>query len=158
MPACFCPHCKTRLWVKETQLNVAQGFVVCQKCEGMFKAKDHLASTKEPIFNDLPEAVSDVKLVHRIGTHAMARNRFPATKSPISSTAVQPCTIRRLRLPPPLRPTGLPSRWPPLYVRKGSTGLLQPCLPLSSSSCSFSTSRSYKNAMPFERRFRRHIV
>ncbi len=144
MPACFCPHCKTRLWVKETQLNVAQGFVVCQKCEGMFKAKDHLASTKEPIFNDLPEAVSDVKL--------------PATKSPISSTAVQPCTIRRLRLPPPLRPPRLRSRRPPLYVRKDSTGLLQPCLPLSSSSCSFSTSRSYKNAMPFERCFRRHIV
>lgn len=76
MPACFCPHCKTRLWVKETQLNVAQGFVVCQKCEGMFKAKDHLASTKEPIFNDLPEAVSDVKLVHRIGTHAIGKKQI----------------------------------------------------------------------------------
>lgn len=76
MPACFCPHCKTRLWVKETQLNVAQGFVVCQKCEGMFKAKDHLASTKEPIFNDLPEAVSDVKLVHRIGTRAIGKKQI----------------------------------------------------------------------------------
>ncbi|WP_314367934.1 MJ0042-type zinc finger domain-containing protein [Neisseria cinerea] len=76
MPACFCPHCKTRLWVKETQLNVAQGFVVCQKCEGLFKAKDHLASTKEPIFNDLPEAVSDVKLVHRIGTHAIGKKQI----------------------------------------------------------------------------------
>ncbi|HEZ1582971.1 TPA: hypothetical protein WIJ98_000549 [Neisseria meningitidis] len=76
MPACFCPHCKTRLWVKETQLNVAQGFVVCQKCEGLFKAKDHLASTKEPIFNDLPEAVSDVKLVHRIGTRAIGKKQI----------------------------------------------------------------------------------
>lgn len=76
MPACFCPHCKTRLWVKETQLNVAQGFVVCQKCEGLFKAKDHLASTKEPIFNDLPEAVSDVKLVHRIGTCAIGKKQI----------------------------------------------------------------------------------
>lgn len=76
MPACFCPHCKARLWVKETQLNVAQGFVVCQKCEGLFKAKDHLASTKEPIFNDLPEAVSDVKLVHRIGTHAIGKKQI----------------------------------------------------------------------------------
>ncbi|MCL6016987.1 hypothetical protein M5Z38_08235 [Neisseria meningitidis] len=76
MPACFCPHCKTRLWVKENQLNVAQGFVVCQKCEGLFKAKDHLASTKEPIFNDLPEAVSDVKLVHRIGTRAIGKKQI----------------------------------------------------------------------------------
>lgn len=76
MPACFCPHCKIRLWVKETQLNVAQGFVVCQKCEGLFKAKDHLASTKEPIFNDLPEAVSDVKLVHRIGTRAIGKKQI----------------------------------------------------------------------------------
>ena len=42
----------------------------------MFKAKDHLASTKEPIFNDLPEAVSDVKLVHRIGTHAIGKKQI----------------------------------------------------------------------------------
>lgn len=76
MPACFCPHCKARLWVKETQLNVAQGFVVCQKCEGLFKAKEHLASTKEPIFNDLPEAVSDVKLIYRIGTHAIGKKQI----------------------------------------------------------------------------------
>lgn len=42
----------------------------------LFKAKDHLASTKEPIFNDLPEAVSDVKLVHRIGTHAIGKKQI----------------------------------------------------------------------------------
>lgn len=47
-----------------------------QKCEGLFKAKDHLASTKEPIFNDLPEAVSDVKLVHRIGTRAIGKKQI----------------------------------------------------------------------------------
>ena len=26
MPACSCPHCKTPHWVKDAQLNVAQGF------------------------------------------------------------------------------------------------------------------------------------
>ena len=43
MPACSCPHCKTPHWVKDAQLNVAQGFVVCTRCSGMFKAKDYLS-------------------------------------------------------------------------------------------------------------------
>ncbi|WP_165010933.1 MJ0042-type zinc finger domain-containing protein [Neisseria yangbaofengii] len=68
MPACTCPHCRTHLWVKDAQLNVAQGFVVCQKCEGLFKAKDHPANLKEQFQPEaLPNAVTDVRLVHNIG-------------------------------------------------------------------------------------------
>ncbi|PSJ79598.1 MJ0042-type zinc finger domain-containing protein [Neisseria iguanae] len=69
MPACTCPHCRTNLWVKDAQLNVAQGFVVCQKCEGLFKAKEHPADLKEQFQPEaLPNAVTDVRLVHNIGT------------------------------------------------------------------------------------------
>ena len=86
MPACICPHCKTSLWVKDTQLNVAQGFVVCNKCEGLFKAKDSLAPSSAPANPDtLPNAVTDVRLVHDMGGNI--RNRKPATKSPACSTA-----------------------------------------------------------------------
>ena len=68
MPACTCPHCKTNLWVKDAQLNVAQGFVVCKQCEGLFKAKDHIADLKGEFQPDaLPGAVTDVRLVHNIG-------------------------------------------------------------------------------------------
>lgn len=68
MPACTCPHCKTHLWVKDAQLNVAQGFVVCHSCEGLFKAKDHFADLKEQFQPEaLPQAVTDVRLVHNIG-------------------------------------------------------------------------------------------
>lgn len=68
MPACTCPHCHTHLWVKDTQLNIAQGFVVCNKCEGLFKAKEHFADLKEQFQQQaLPNAVTDVRLVHNIG-------------------------------------------------------------------------------------------
>ncbi|RPD87031.1 hypothetical protein EGK75_05410 [Neisseria weixii] len=68
MPACTCPHCRTHLWVKDAQLNVAQGFVVCQECEGLFKAKDHPTYLKEQFQPEaLPNAVTDVRLVHNIG-------------------------------------------------------------------------------------------
>ncbi len=40
MPVCACPHCKTQLWVNDAQLNIAQGFVVCSQCEGLFQARD----------------------------------------------------------------------------------------------------------------------
>nr|CAA03966.1 hypothetical protein [Neisseria meningitidis] len=78
-----------------------------------------------------------------------ARNRFPVTKSPASSTAVQPSPIFRPQPPPPLLPhRRLPYRPPRPPVRMGSTGRLQPCLPLSSSLCSFPTSSSYERARP----------
>lgn len=68
MPACTCPHCRTHLWVKDAQLNVAQGFVVCRKCEGLFKAKDHPAAADTPLPpGTLPDAATDVRLVHSIG-------------------------------------------------------------------------------------------
>lgn len=75
MPACSCPHCDTRLWVKDTQLNIAQGFVVCSHCEGLFKAKDHTVKTGEHFQSaTLPNAVTDVRLVHNIGAAVRSRN------------------------------------------------------------------------------------
>ncbi|MCP1661038.1 MJ0042-type zinc finger domain-containing protein [Neisseria perflava] len=77
MPACTCPHCQTRLWVKDAQLNVAQGFVMCAKCEGLFKAKDHADSVQDPAEADtLPAAVTNVRLVHDIGTQVRQRKQL----------------------------------------------------------------------------------
>ena len=84
MPACICPHCKTSLWVKDTQLNVAQGFVVCSKCEGLFKAKDSLAPSSAPANPDtLPNAVTDVRLVHDMGGNI--RNRKQLSRHEIAN-------------------------------------------------------------------------
>lgn len=84
MPACICPHCKTSLWVKDTQLNVAQGFVVCNKCEGLFKAKDSLAPSSAPANPDtLPNAVTDVRLVHDMGGNI--RNRKQLSRHEIAN-------------------------------------------------------------------------
>ena len=84
MPACICPHCKTSLWVKDTQLNVAQGFVVCNKCQGLFKAKDSLAPSSAPANPDtLPNAVTDVRLVHDMGGNI--RNRKQLSRHEIAS-------------------------------------------------------------------------
>ena len=68
MPACTCPHCRTQLAIKDSQLNLAQGFVVCTKCEGLFKAKDHLTADAQTPSEKLPPAKTDVKLVHGIGS------------------------------------------------------------------------------------------
>ena len=74
MPVCACPHCKTQLWVKDAQLNIAQGFVVCNQCEGLFQARDHTRPTPPKLqAGQLPEARTDVKLVHRIGKEVRTR-------------------------------------------------------------------------------------
>lgn len=68
MPICVCPHCKARLAVKDTQLNLAQGFVVCTKCEGLFQAKHHISNTPHKASPEqLPGAATDTKLVRAIG-------------------------------------------------------------------------------------------
>lgn len=78
-----CPHCKTRHRVKDTQLNVAQGFVVCSKCEGLFQAKDYMREMPDNAKADqLPYAVTDVKLVHSIGPQV--RTRKAMTKHEIA--------------------------------------------------------------------------
>ncbi|MFC3873970.1 MJ0042-type zinc finger domain-containing protein [Neisseria musculi] len=69
MPICVCPHCKARLAVKDTQLNLAQGFVVCTKCEGLFQAKHHISNTPHKAAPEqLPGAATDTKLVRSIGS------------------------------------------------------------------------------------------
>lgn len=74
MPVCACPHCKTQLWVQDNQLNVAQGFVMCSKCEGLFQAKNHVRDTPENMRpGQLPNAVTDVKLVHNLGPQVRTR-------------------------------------------------------------------------------------
>ena len=74
MPLCACPHCKTQLWVNDAQLNIAQGFVVCSQCEGLFQARDHTRPTPPKLqAGQLPEARTDVKLVHRIGKEVRTR-------------------------------------------------------------------------------------
>ena len=74
MPVCACPHCKTQLWVNDAQLNIAQGFVVCSQCEGLFQARDHTRPTPPKLqAGQLPEARTDVKLVHRIGKEVRTR-------------------------------------------------------------------------------------
>ena len=76
MPICSCPHCQTYLKVKESQLNVAQGFVKCVDCEGLFKAKDFVVRQKVASIDWLPEGVSDIDLVRRLGTYVRGRNSF----------------------------------------------------------------------------------
>ena len=76
MPACSCPHCKTPHWVKDAQLNVAQGFVVCTRCSGMFKAKDYLSGNLPADPAHLPVAVTDVRLVHNIGAQILKHSKL----------------------------------------------------------------------------------
>ena len=100
MPACTCPHCHTDLWVKDAQLNLAQGFVVCHQCEGLFKAKDPPADPKAQVQPEsLPAAVTDVRLVHNIGPQVrqhkqLSRNEIAdlldgVTLSPKPASAAQ---------------------------------------------------------------------
>ncbi len=51
-----------------------QGFVVCSQCEGLFQARDHTRPTPPKLqAGQLPEARTDVKLVHRIGKEVRTR-------------------------------------------------------------------------------------
>ncbi len=76
MPICSCPHCKTYLKVKESQLNVAQGFVKCADCQGLFKAKDFVARADVASIDWMPDGISDIELVRRLGTYVRGRNSF----------------------------------------------------------------------------------
>ena len=71
MPICSCPHCKTYLKVKESQLNVAQGFVKCADCQGLFKAKDFVARADVASIDWMPDSISDIELVRRLGTYVI---------------------------------------------------------------------------------------
>lgn len=83
MPICVCPHCKARLAVKETQLNLAQGFVVCTKCEGLFQAVHHISNTPHKALPEqLPSAATDTRLVRSLG--AAARSRKALSKHEIA--------------------------------------------------------------------------
>ncbi len=74
MPVSECPHCHTQLWVKDTQLNIAQGFVVCSQCEGLFQAKDHTRQANPKIKpGQLPNAVTDMHLVRKVGPTARTK-------------------------------------------------------------------------------------
>ena len=76
MPICSCPHCNTFLKVKESQLNVAQGFVRCTDCQGLFKAKDFVAKQQVSSIDWMADGVSDIETVRRIGTYVRGRNAF----------------------------------------------------------------------------------
>lgn len=77
MPLCVCPHCNTQLWVKDNQLNLAQGYVVCRSCQGLLQARSHIRPTPENFNPDLlPTASSDTKLVHQIGTRVRAQRQL----------------------------------------------------------------------------------
>lgn len=83
MPICVCPHCKARLAVKDTQMNLAQGFVVCTKCEGLFQAKHHISNTPHKASPEqLPGAATDTKLVRSIGP--AVRNHKALSKNEIA--------------------------------------------------------------------------
>lgn len=77
MPACFCPHCKTRLWVKETQLNVAQGFVVCQNAKGCLKPKTIWQARKNLYSTICPKLFRMSNSSTASARTPLARNRFP---------------------------------------------------------------------------------
>lgn len=63
MPACSCPRCHTQIWVKDEQLKIAQGFVVCTKCEGLFKATENIVDLKGKFQPEvLPTAMTDLRL------------------------------------------------------------------------------------------------
>lgn len=76
MPICSCPHCNTFLKVKESQLNVAQGFVRCTDCQGLFKAKDFVAKQQVSSIDWMADGVSDIEIVRRLGTYVRGRNAF----------------------------------------------------------------------------------
>ena len=76
MPICSCPHCNTFLKVKESQLNVAQGFVRCTDCQGLFKAKDFVAKQQVSSIDWMADGVSDIETVRRLGTYVRGRNAF----------------------------------------------------------------------------------
>ncbi|KPN71434.1 MJ0042-type zinc finger domain-containing protein [Neisseria sp. 83E34] len=77
MPLCVCPHCSTQLWVKDSQLNLAQGYVVCRTCQGLFQARSHTRPTPENFNPDLfPPAGSDTQLVHKIGPQVRAQRQL----------------------------------------------------------------------------------
>ncbi|MGF6147091.1 MJ0042 family finger-like domain [Kingella potus] len=76
MPICSCPHCNTFLKVKESQLNIAQGFVRCTDCQGMFKAKDFVAKQQISSIDWMADGVSDIEAVRRLGTYVRGRNAF----------------------------------------------------------------------------------
>ena len=61
MLICSFPHCKTYLKVKESQLNVAQGFVKCADCQGLFKAKDFVARADVASIDWMLDGISDTE-------------------------------------------------------------------------------------------------
>ena len=77
MPVSECPHCHTQLWVKEAQMNLAQGFVMCSQCEGLFQAKSHLREMNPKVMpGQLPNAVTDINLIRKVGASAHAKKTF----------------------------------------------------------------------------------
>ncbi len=77
MPICACPHCNAYIKVKEKQMNVAQGFVRCTDCQGLFKAKDFIYTKNIGTSIDwLPDAVSDIETVRKLGAYVRGRNAF----------------------------------------------------------------------------------
>jgi len=49
--------------VKDEQLKIAQGFVVCTKCEGLFKATENIVDLKGKFQPEvLPTAMTDLRL------------------------------------------------------------------------------------------------
>lgn len=77
MPLCVCPHCETQLWVKDSQLNLAQGYVVCRTCQGLFQARSHTRPTPEHFHPELfPAAQTDTQLVQKIGTPVRASKQL----------------------------------------------------------------------------------
>ncbi|MDO4877873.1 MAG: hypothetical protein Q3966_01075 [Neisseria sp.] len=77
MPICACPHCKAYMKVKDSQMNVAQGFVRCTDCQGLFKAKDFVYTKNLGTSIDfLPDALSDIETVRKLGAYVRGRNAF----------------------------------------------------------------------------------
>ena len=77
MPVSECPHCHTQLWVKEAQMNLAQGFVMCSQCEGLFQAKSHLREMNPKVMpGQLPNAVTDINLIRKVGASAREKKTF----------------------------------------------------------------------------------
>lgn len=77
MPLCVCPHCNTQLWVKDSQLNLAQGYVVCRSCQGLFQARSHTRPMPDNFNPDLlPAAGSDIRLVQQIGPQVRTQRQM----------------------------------------------------------------------------------
>ncbi|MDO4642196.1 MAG: hypothetical protein Q4A84_10950 [Neisseria sp.] len=113
MPLCVCPHCRTQLWVKDSQLNLAQGYVVCRTCQGLFQARSHTRPTPENFNPDLfPSAGSDSKLIQKIGPQVRSHRQLSRQEiADLLDGVIHQEHVQPMLPPPPAQPVSEETKW-----------------------------------------------